>query len=118
MPTELLVGPPIPCGGTPTPRYTRAMFSEPRPTLVKASALDFYPVATSNRDSEPHHRFEDWRESVQQPLQATGQKPGKRMDFFIQGLITGSAIVSFTLLLGFGMFVSVGYKKLRVEVSG
>ena len=98
------------------------MFSEPRPTLSKSSALDPYPLTTgSYSGSEQKHRYEEWKGSVQQPLRATGQKPGKRVDFFIQGLITGGAIVSFTLILGMGILVNFGYKKVwlsRVELAG
>ena len=87
--------------------------------MLKASALDPYPITSVDDDSE--RKFRIWKDLVQQPLRATGQRPGKRMDFFIQGLITGSTFVSITLILGFGMLVNIGYKKLwlsRVGSSG
>ena len=81
--------------------------------MTKARGVDFYPLGTKSSVAlEQKHKYEAWTESLQQPLRATGQKPGKRVDFFIQGLITGGAVVSITLLLGLGMLVNVGYKKL------
>ena len=110
LPTELLVGPPIPRGGAISPRYLRSMFSEARPIVTKASSLSFDPIMPSSYDAS--QRYESWKSMVQQPLRATRQRPGKRVDFFVQGLLLGSSIVSITLLLGFAVFGNFVFKKL------
>ena len=119
IPAELLVGPRVPTGGCLFPRYSRVMFSELRTTVLEESPLNFYPISQDTVfDNASSQKFRSWEDSMQQPLRVSGQKPGKRVDFFVQSLILGSSLASITLIVGFGILGQIAFKKLGVSKFG
>ena len=111
FPVELLVGPKLPnlsstAQLTPNfPRYTRNMFEESRPVLLSRKPTprllleDEITFGKIERDSNSVK----WTESVQLPLKATGQKSGRRTDFFVAAIMTGGAVIAIPLLVSMGL---------------
>jgi hypothetical protein len=50
-----------------------------------------------NRSQHPEKAFAAWHEALA-PLPSTKQRPGYKIGFFEQGLITGSVVTLFTLV--------------------
>ena len=96
IPGDLLVGPASPIGYPVSMqvRYTKEMFSKPRPEYI-----NFTSVSTTIGDvldsSEPE-LSQRLREEAEKPLPPTGQRAGKAIGFFEQGLLTGVTILATT----------------------
>ncbi|KAH3554859.1 hypothetical protein KXW20_009501, partial [Aspergillus fumigatus] len=98
VPVDMLIGPAYPINTAPSTetRYTPALFQVPRPQFVteaNTSAL----VRSILDPSDATRSATAWREALA-PLPSTGQRPGRRIGFFEQGLITGGVITLATLI--------------------
>ncbi|EAW20800.1 uncharacterized protein NFIA_113300 [Aspergillus fischeri NRRL 181] len=86
------VGPAYPINTTPSTetRYTPALLQVPRPQFV--TETDNSALVKSILDpSDATRSANAWREALA-PLPSTGQRPGWKIGFFEQGLITGGVI--------------------------
>lgn len=113
FPKELLVGPKFP---NPTgviadpralPRYTREMFEESRPVIsTPSSTSQMLEHGLTFEQPGLRSKFLDWAELMQAPLQPTGQRLGKRNDFFAvaigigAGVVIGIPLMIFTTFMG------------------
>ena len=107
IPNELLLGPrvAIPVYGSAdvsvSPRYSRRAFEETRLILSNTSPtshpLDagFLTVATGSDNA-----LRDWTKTAVSPLRATGQKEGRKVDFFLQAIMTGATVTLLPLVVG------------------
>jgi hypothetical protein len=108
IPADLLVGPAAPIGFPVSihARYSKAMFSVPRPEFINFSARSA-AIAKALDGPEPGGERK-LREEAQKPLPPTSQRPGKAIGFFEQGLLTGATILAasaLTTLAVAGVFV-------------
>ncbi|KAE8346124.1 hypothetical protein BDV24DRAFT_158921 [Aspergillus arachidicola] len=98
IPYDMLVGPVLPAQyplNTET-RYTVEMFEVPRPQIISPTASTMTSASILKRkgiDAQIEER-------IQAPLPALQQRPGHRVGFFEQGLISGG-LVALTPLAGF-----------------
>ncbi|MCJ1471564.1 hypothetical protein MMC13_000204 [Lambiella insularis] len=108
IPAELLVGPIAPVQHTPSlsPRYTRAMFEDPRPQLLHKTTLTKLVQMTDGNPSDI--RLRDWKKSVMGPLPPVDRKRGKDVDFFLQALMTGVTVVVLPILVGVAVALKHG----------
>ncbi|KAJ5622652.1 hypothetical protein N7528_005884 [Penicillium herquei] len=92
VPAHMLIGPAIPRDKAynASTRYATDQFQLPRPQLITVPAA---AVATQTILSSTNTIKSDalWRESIA-PLPSTNQRPGHKIGFFEQGLITGGLI--------------------------
>ena len=96
IPLELLVGPRIPNTIVKNvfPRYSSAMFQQCRPQFSKVSDV-------SERIGSPvinSVKLLSWANSLQGPLPDSGEKNGKRVDFFEQAIMTAAGISLSTII--------------------
>lgn len=85
------------------------MFSTPRPQYVKSSELSHrLQEAVTGHSSKSQSSL--LREMVSHPLPPDGQRDGKIVGFFDQGLITGATIVLTPVLTGIAV---LGYYAIR-----
>ncbi|PYI19517.1 aldehyde dehydrogenase PutA [Aspergillus violaceofuscus CBS 115571] len=115
VPTDMLIGPAYPTNLTPSPdtRYSTLSLQVPRPQLITPTsnaALTQTVLSTKNS-----HWNQVWTENLA-PLPAIGQRAGKKIGFFEQGIITGGVILLFSLAatvstMGFYGFSAI--KRLR-----
>ncbi|CAG8131677.1 unnamed protein product [Penicillium olsonii] len=87
VPSHMLIGPAIPQGSPVTQtRYTKSQFEIPRPQILT-------PVPSSVEKILHNESKADqiWREALA-PLPSTNQRPGFKIGFFEQGIITGGLI--------------------------
>ena len=100
IPVDLLVGAAAPVGFPVSmqARYSKAMFSVPRPEFVNFSARSV-AMAKALDGAEPDAERK-LREEAQKPLPATGQPPGKAIGFFEQGLLVGATILAISTITG------------------
>ncbi|CAG8946442.1 unnamed protein product [Penicillium salamii] len=93
VPSHMLVGPAIP-KDTPLSqtRYTKSQFEVPRPQILKPvpNSTDIVLGNTAKADKL-------WREAIA-PLPSTKQRPGFKIGFFEQGIITGGLITLGSLI--------------------
>ncbi|GFF59090.1 aldehyde dehydrogenase family 3 member B1 [Aspergillus udagawae] len=92
------VGPayPINTGPSTATRYTPALFQVPRPQFV-AETNNSALVKCILDPSDATKSGNAWREALA-ALPSTGQRPGWRIGFFEQGIITGGVITLATLV--------------------
>ncbi len=97
------VGPIAPLQQTPslTPRYTLAMFQEPRPQLLNKTVLTTLVEKVQHEPSDT--RLADLKKSLEAPLPPMDRKNGRDVDFFIQALLTGTTVVAVPVLIGLGV---------------
>ena len=102
IPADLLVGPAAPIGFpiSMNARYSKMMFSVPRPEFINfsvrsAAVAKVLDGAEANADAE-----RKLREGGQKPLPPTGQRPGKAIGFFEQGLFVGATVLTTTTMTG------------------
>ncbi|KAF7131374.1 hypothetical protein CNMCM5793_004545 [Aspergillus hiratsukae] len=98
VPVDMLIGPAYPVNTAPSTatRYTPALLQVPRPQFVTEtnnSAL----VKSILDPSDATKSANAWREALAS-LPSTGRRPGWRIGFFEQGLITGGVITLATLV--------------------
>ncbi|CAG8123875.1 unnamed protein product [Penicillium olsonii] len=87
VPSHMLIGPAIPQGSPVTQtRYTKSQFEIPRPQIL-TSALGSVEKILQNESKAD----QIWREALA-PLPSTNQRPGFKIGFFEQGIITGGLI--------------------------
>jgi hypothetical protein len=106
IPADLLVGPAAPIGFPVSikARYSKEMFSVPRPEFINFPARSI-AVAKALDGEEPDVERK-LREEAQKALPPTGQPPGRAVGFFEQGLVTGATILATSTIAG---LVIVGY---------
>jgi hypothetical protein len=92
------VGPAYPINTAPSTatRYTPALFQVPRPQFV-AETNNSALVKSILDPSDATKSGNAWREALA-ALPSTGQRPGRRIGFFEQGMITGGVITLATLV--------------------
>ncbi|KAK4916124.1 hypothetical protein LTR66_017039 [Elasticomyces elasticus] len=86
-PSHMLIGPALPRNTPLTQtRYTKSQFEVPRPQLIApvSNSVDTILGGTSKADQL-------WRDAIA-PLPSTKQRPGFKIGFFEQGIITGGLI--------------------------
>ncbi|KAJ6015143.1 hypothetical protein N7540_009734 [Penicillium herquei] len=92
VPAHMLIGPAIPQNKAynASTRYATVQFQLPRPQLITPPAA---AVAAQTILSSANTTKSDalWRESIA-PLPSTNQRPGHKIGFFEQGIITGGLI--------------------------
>ncbi|RAL07223.1 uncharacterized protein BO97DRAFT_464504 [Aspergillus homomorphus CBS 101889] len=115
VPTDMLIGPAYPINLAPSPatRYSTLSLQVPRPQLV--TPTDNTTLAQTVLNTKNNNWNQVWTESLA-PLPAIGQRAGKKIGFFEQGIITGGVILLFSLAatvstMGFYGFSAV--KRLR-----
>ncbi|GFG23053.1 aldehyde dehydrogenase family 3 member B1 [Aspergillus udagawae] len=98
VPFDMLIGPayPINTGPSTATRYTPALFQVPRPQFV-AETNNSALVKCILDPSDATKSGNAWREALT-ALPSTGQRPGWRIGFFEQGIITGGVITLATLV--------------------
>ncbi|GFF89033.1 aldehyde dehydrogenase family 3 member B1 [Aspergillus udagawae] len=98
VPFDMLIGPayPINTGPSTATRYTPALFQVPRPQFV-AETNNSALVKCILDPSGATKSGNAWREALT-ALPSTGQRPGWRIGFFEQGIITGGVITLATLV--------------------
>jgi hypothetical protein len=103
IPADLLVGPAAPIGFPVSinARFSKAMFSVPRPEFINFSARSG-AVAKALDGAEPDAERK-LREEAQKALPPTGQRPGKAVGFFEQGLLTGATVLVTSTVMGLAM---------------
>jgi hypothetical protein len=77
------------------------MFSVPRPEFINFSARSG-AVAKALDGAEPDAERK-LREEAQKALPPTGQRPGKAVGFFEQGLLTGATVLVTSTVMGLAM---------------
>lgn len=100
------VGPIAPLPHTPSlsPRYTQAMFQEPRPQLLHKTTL------TSLLSRQPQHEsstanntpLADLKTSLEAPLPPINRKKGKDVPFFLQAIMTGGIVLTMAVAVTVG----------------
>lgn len=110
IPFELMIGPRVPDGGSGelVPRYSPHMFQQVRPQIAEHSEIS---QALGN-DVLSSAKLETWARSMQVPLRATGEKAGKRIDFFEQALMTAAG-VSISVIAITGVVASILLQRWR-----
>jgi hypothetical protein len=98
IPADMLVGPAAPLGFPVSMkvRYSKTMFSIPRPEFINFSARS-WAVAKALDGGEPDAERK-LREEAERTLPPTGQQPGKAIGFFEQGLLTGATVVATSMI--------------------
>ncbi|KAF7588817.1 hypothetical protein BBP40_005171 [Aspergillus hancockii] len=111
VPYEMLLGPVIPlnCPLAPNTRYTTELFEVPRPQVVNRSAntvlaRTLLEANTSKSDSGVNEFLS--------PLPTIDQRPGHKMGFFEQGIVTGGLITLTSLIT---VVSAAGYWVLRMQ---
>lgn len=96
IPLELLVGPRIPRTGAKNifPRYSSTMFQHCQPQLSKVSAVSERVGGLVLNSA----KLLSWANSLQDPLADSGEKDGKRVDFFEQAIMTAAGISLSTII--------------------
>lgn len=121
IPVQLLVGPAAPIAHAPDIlyRYTKDMFTFPRPQFIEPvpevfRAVEEIVVPTSKKAAAQGSRI---RALAVRPLEPTGQKKNEMLGFFETGFFTGAGITLSVVLpvLGWGAYV-VGRKGLEYAV--
>jgi hypothetical protein len=100
------VGPALPRNTpySPQTRYATSSFQKPRPQLIKPSGTAYAThTILENENSVKSDAL--WREAIA-PLPSTKQRPGFKIGFFEQGIITG---VSLTLISLVATVSTLGY---------
>jgi hypothetical protein len=103
IPPDLLVGPAAPIGFPVSinARYSKAMFSIPRPEYITFPARSDTIAKALDGDGRDSER--KLREEAQKALPPTGQPPGRAVGFFEQGLLTGATILAASTVAGLAM---------------
>ncbi|KAL4975279.1 Aldehyde/histidinol dehydrogenase [Aspergillus desertorum] len=108
VPVDLLIGPAFPVSTHPaadrSTRYNAAAFQVPRPQFVTESSSTTLTRTVLDRPTSAE-AVKVWDDAVK-PLPPTGQKAGRRIGFFEQGILTG---VGITLISAIGVVGAVGY---------
>ena len=106
IPADLLVGPAAPIGFPVSiqARYSKTMFSVPRPEYINYLART--GAVANVLDGAEADAERKLREEAQKPLPPTGQRPGKAIGFFEQGLLVGATVLTTTTITGLAL---VGY---------
>jgi hypothetical protein len=114
VPVELLVGPRVPERGSASicPRYEPTMFLQVRPQISHSSAIS-RAIDQTRLDLVD---LETWMRPLQMPLRATGEKPGRRVDFFDQALTTAAGL-SLSLIIVSGVVGSMILQRWRAGAS-
>ncbi|KAJ5683597.1 hypothetical protein N7462_006762 [Penicillium macrosclerotiorum] len=98
VPSHMLIGPALPRNTSYNPhtRYATLQFQKPRPQLITPSASAF--AADTILDGAHATRADSlWREALA-PLPSTKQRPGFKIGFFEQGIITGGVLTLVSLI--------------------
>lgn len=110
--TNRIVGPGLPRNTpyNPNTRYTTSSFQRPRPQMLTPAA-SAYTTQTILENTNTAKSDTIWREALA-PLPATKQRPGFKIGFFEQGIITGglltlSSLVATVSTLGYYTWVYV-----------
>ena len=103
IPADLLVGPAAPIGFPVSiqARYSKMMFSVPRPEFINYSART--GAVAKVLDGVEADAERKLREEAQKPLAPTGQRPGKAIGFFEQGLLVGATVLMTTTITGLAL---------------
>ncbi|KAL4992700.1 Aldehyde/histidinol dehydrogenase [Aspergillus falconensis] len=108
VPVDLLISPAYPVTTRPTAdrstRYNAAAFQVPRPQFVTESTNTTLTRTVLDRPTSTE-AGKIWDDALK-PLPPTGQKAGKRIGFFEQGILTGVGITLFSVI---GVVGVVGY---------
>jgi hypothetical protein len=88
----------------PQTRYATSSFQKPRPQLINPAGTA-YATHTILENKNPVKSDALWREAIA-PLPSTKQRPGFKIGFFEQGIITG---VSLTLISLVATVSTLGY---------
>ncbi|KAF7184482.1 hypothetical protein CNMCM7691_005550 [Aspergillus felis] len=98
VPVDMLIGPAYPINTAPSTatRYTPALLQVPRPQFV-AETNNSALVKSILDPSDATKSANAWREALTS-LPSTGQRPGWKIGFFEQGLITGGVVTLATLV--------------------
>jgi acyl-CoA reductase-like NAD-dependent aldehyde dehydrogenase len=93
IPTHLLFGPAAPIAHPASYyyRYSKDMFSVPRPQYITTSP-ELFSVSAKILDNMNHTSEKAMRSLATAPLAPTGQGKGFAIGFFEQGLLTGAAV--------------------------
>lgn len=104
IPVHLLVGPAAPTAHKPDfhYRYSRDMFSVPRPQFVEKPPAVFQKVEELLSGSSMKVTTSTLREAAVQPLPPTKQSDNKAIGFFEQGFFTGATILLSVVLPAVG----------------
>ncbi|KAL4865537.1 hypothetical protein BDV12DRAFT_211030 [Aspergillus spectabilis] len=110
-PLEMLIGPASPTNSPPSreTRYSPSLFQVPRPQFVSDSSNAALLRRVLDKPGS-QEAIAVWKEAVA-PLPETGQRAGKRIGFFEQGIITGGVItlVSFVATVATAGFYTVSF---------
>ncbi|KAJ6013005.1 hypothetical protein N7522_003360 [Penicillium canescens] len=95
IPSHMLIGPAIPKNTAPfsKTRYTKTQFELPRPQLITPVSSSVQVILDNNASKADTL----WREAIA-PLASTKQRPGFKIGFFEQGIITGGLITLASLV--------------------
>ncbi|KAL4914079.1 Aldehyde/histidinol dehydrogenase [Aspergillus aurantiobrunneus] len=98
VPVDILIGPASPVNSPPSreTRYSTAVFQVPRPHFVSQSSNGSIVHRVLDKPGSKE-AIAAWQEAVA-PLPAMGQRAGKSIGFFEQGIITGGMITLFSLV--------------------
>lgn len=107
------VGPIAPLHHTPSlmPRYTVAMFQEPRPQLLNNTTMTTLVGKTQHDPS--YTGLTDLKQSLEAPLPPMDRKKGKDVDYFFQALLTGTTVVAVAVLISLGITARFALPYLR-----
>lgn len=102
--TNQIVGPALPRNAlySPDTRYAIASFQRPRPQLIIPSTSAYAAQTILNNTTNSNAL---WRSALA-PLPLTKQRPGFKIGFFEQGIITGGVLTLASLL---ATFSTIGY---------
>jgi len=100
IPGDLLVGPasPLEFPVSVQARYSKEMFSKPRPEYINFTSIS--KTIGDLLDTGDAKAGRKLREEAQKSLPPTGQRAGKAIGFFEQGLLTGVTILATTTITG------------------
>lgn len=100
IPADLLVGPASPIGFPVSiqSRYTKEMFSVPRPEFINFPALSHTVAEVLDEGKTDAGR--KLREEAQNRLPPSTQRAGKAIGFFEQGLFSGLSVIAVSTLTG------------------
>ncbi|KAJ5302542.1 hypothetical protein N7476_009341 [Penicillium atrosanguineum] len=106
VPSHMLLGPALPRNipYNPNTRYAISSFQRPRPQLITPPA-SAYTARTILENTNSTNSDNLWR-AVLTPLPSTKQRPGFKIGFFEQGIITGGVLTLATL---FATVSTIGY---------
>lgn len=90
IPLEALVGPRAPIGSSPSvmPRYSPSLFQQRRPQFAHTSDISTKVGGTVLDNT----KLMAWAKLLQAPLPSSGEKAGKRVDFFEQAIMTAAGV--------------------------